>query len=119
MNCSWCGADAPIEGGYRLIDFDGRRRLAFCRLEHVIPWIMREGRRQRGEIEALGPDELAATRGDLATQCSQCQAELAVAPRPLLLVRRRAGQRIDDSFCDFEHLRLWAAAGGRWAKSAR
>lgn len=119
MDCSWCGAAAPAEGGYRLLDIEGRRRLAFCRLEHVIPWIIREGRRQRGEIELPTPDELSDARESLAESCSQCDRRLDASTKSLLLVRERAGERIEDSFCEMEHLRQWAAAGGRWARSSR
>ena len=31
------------------------------------------------------------------------------------LVRHRGEYRIGDDFCSVDHLRAWAAAGGRWA----
>lgn len=117
--CSWCGADAPAEGSYLLTDIEGARRMVFCRLEHVVPWVMRAGARQRGEIEQLGEDELARARTTLGDRCSHCDRELAETPAALLLSRERAGQSVEDSFCEVEHLRAWASAGGRWARKAR
>lgn len=116
MTCSWCATAAPGEGSFRLVDFTARRQVAFCRLEHVIPWIIREGKRQRGTVESLGNEQLDAARDRLGQRCSHCGEPVGQAGRPLLLTRQRAGQSIDDSFCGFEHLRQWAAAGGRWAR---
>jgi len=59
-----------------------------------------------GELtEPPGTDEAAV-------RCAHCEAELGEVH--VLLVRHRGGFRIGDGFCSVDHLRAWAAAGGRW-----
>lgn len=76
----------------------------FCRLEHVVPWVIAA----RPWAAEGGP-----TAGiERPQSCSQCGA--ALGPDQLLLVRHRAAHRITDGFCDRAELGAWATAGGRW-----
>jgi hypothetical protein len=107
--CSWCGDAIAADDGYRAYGPAGARAAAFCRLEHVVPWVIR-GPHWSPDPR---PGENAAA-GDAAapSHCSQCGAPLA--DLHILLVRHRGAHRIADAFCSAEHLRTWAAAGGRW-----
>lgn len=99
--CTWCGV--PVEGddGYRLAEQPGARHAAFCRLEHVVPWAM-----QGAHWEAGSGASAAVER------CAWCEERLSEVG--LVLVRHRGTHRIPDGFCSVDHLRGWAAAGGRW-----
>jgi hypothetical protein len=82
----------------------GARAAAFCRLEHIVPWVLRGARweiAERANPADPGPE-----------RCSHCGATLTDAG--LLLVRHRGDHRVRDGFCSPEHLRAWAAKGGRW-----
>lgn len=104
--CTWCGEPVDHEDGYRLAEPAGERRAAFCRLEHVVPWIARGARWEPGVLEE--PPETA----DSLSACSHCQERLTDAY--VLLVRHRGEHRIPDAFCSVDHLDQWAKAGGRW-----
>jgi hypothetical protein len=96
-SCSWCGTSVDPDDGFRL--HEGRRVAVFCRLEHVVPWVMRGARWLEGEAEHSAP----------GGACAECEREAA-----LLLVRHRGEHRIPDGFCSLEHVADWAKAGGRW-----
>ena len=102
--CSWCGRGVDAEDGFRLGERPGDRRAVFCRLEHVIPWIIQGPHWEAGE-----PPET----GEAVEKCSFCEAPLGEVR--LLLVRHRGEHRIPDGFCSVDHLSRWAKAGGRWA----
>jgi hypothetical protein len=80
------------------------RAAAFCRLEHLVPWVLRGARWEVGQ-RSDPPGGLE--------RCSHCGA--ALTDVGLLLVRHRGEHRVSDGFCSAEHLRAWAAKGGRWA----
>lgn len=103
--CTWCGAGVELGDGYRAYEPAGERRASFCRLEHVVPWVIRDARWEPGGLAE--PPE-----ADLPERCSHCDAELGEVH--VLLVRHRGEHRIADGFCDVEHLAAWAKAGGRW-----
>lgn len=103
--CTWCGAGVERDDGFRAYEPAGGRRATFCRLEHVVPWVIQDARWEPGT-----PDEPAGT--DVGERCSHCDAELGEVH--VLLVRHRGEHRIPDSFCDVDHLAAWAKAGGRW-----
>ena len=92
------------DDGYRLYEAAGERAAVFCRLEHVVPWAIQGPHWEPGAMPRI-EDEPPA--------CSQCDAALGEVR--LTLVRHRGEHRIADAFCELEHLRAWAAAGGRWA----
>ncbi len=89
--------------GYRLAEEPGARRAAFCRLEHVVPWVIQGPHWEAGEIDT-GADEVQT--------CAHCDEPLGEVR--LVLVRHRGEHRIPDGFCSADHLRAWASAGGRW-----
>lgn len=105
--CTWCGEAIERDDGFRAYEPAGERRAAFCRLEHVVPWVITGARWEPGpESERDGGARQALER------CSHCDAELGELR--VLLVRHRGEHRIGDGFCDVEHLGAWAKAGGRW-----
>jgi hypothetical protein len=104
--CTWCGADVEHDDGFRLYEPAGERRACFCRLEHVIPWVI-----QGPHWEAGALDEPSTAHAEKLT-CSQCGAPLGEVH--VLLVRHRGEVRVPDGFCSVEHLSEWAKAGGRW-----
>ncbi len=93
--------------GFRAAEPVGARRAAFCRLEHVVPWVIAGARWE--------PRGVATAAGDGATGLGRCaHCAVALDDGCLLLVRHRGEHRIADAFCDTEHLLAWAKAGGRW-----
>ena len=104
--CTWCGVEVEPDDGFRAYEPAGERRAVFCRLEHVIPWSL-----QGAHWDPGGFTESPALDGG-PLRCSHCDAELGEVH--VLLVRHRGPHRIADDFCSVEHLRAWAAAGGRW-----
>jgi hypothetical protein len=103
--CSWCGEPVEVGDGFRAYEPAGERRAVFCRLEHVIPWVIQDAHWEAGAFrEPLDPDAVG--------RCSYCEAELGEVH--VVLVRHRGEHRIPDGFCGVEHLAAWAKAGGRW-----
>jgi hypothetical protein len=106
LKCTWCGAAVERDDGYRLAEPAGQRRAVFCRLEHVVPWMIQGPKWEAGEIA-----EPADIEGSL-DRCALCDAPLDETR--VLLVRHRGEHRIPDAFCSAEHAAEWAKAGGRW-----
>jgi len=103
--CTWCGEAVEHDDGYRAYEPAGERRATFCRLEHVVPWVIRDAHWEAGALsEPPGTDS--------AERCAHCDAQLGEVH--VLLVRHRGEHRIGDGFCGAEHLAAWAKAGGRW-----
>ena len=105
LSCTWCGGEVDDTDGFRAYEPAGERRAAFCRLEHVVPWVMQGAHWEAGE-----PIEPAGT--DTTHDCARCGAELGDGR--VVLVRHRGEHRIPDGFCSLDHLLEWAKAGGRW-----
>ena len=105
--CSWCGVNVDPDDGFRACEPEGEKRAVFCRLEHVVPWIIQGAHWSPGTVleEDDDPDGLGA--------CVRCGAELG--DKRVLLIRHRGEHRIADTFCSVEHLLEWAKSGGRWA----
>ena len=40
LTCTWCGTPVAPDAGYRAAEPAGERRAVFCRLEHVVPWVI-------------------------------------------------------------------------------
>ena len=117
--CVWCGTAIAVGDGFRAYEPAGARRAAFCRLEHVVPWVIRGDRWEAdpagGEVEATGPSGGGGRTGGATgtiERCSHCDAELCEVR--VVLIRHRGEHRIPDGFCNVEHLGEWAKAGGRW-----
>ncbi|MBA2637453.1 MAG: hypothetical protein H0U79_04400 [Solirubrobacterales bacterium] len=102
--CSWCGVHVDPDDGYRAGEPAGERRAAFCRLEHVVPWVIQGSHWEPGRI--------GGSAGNGLGRCAWCAQ--AVGDALVLLVRHRAEHRIADAFCSTDHLLSWAKAGGRW-----
>ncbi len=107
--CTWCGEPVERGDGFRVYEPAGARQASFCRLEHIVPWVITGARWEAATEVASGPSPLPAAP---AKGCSQCGAELGAVF--ILAVRHRAEHRIPDAFCTVEHLGAWAKAGGRW-----
>ena len=102
--CSWCKAEVEPDDGFRAYEPAAGRRATFCRLEHVVPWLIQGGQWRFGRV-------VAPSEGGLG-RCAWCAQP--VARGTVLLVRHRGEHRIADAFCGAEHLLEWAKAGGRW-----
>ena len=107
--CSWCGEAVDRDDGFRALEPLGERRAAFCRLEHVVPWVIQGAHWEA--VQAGSPE--AAVPADAPETCAHCGD--AVGDRLIVLVRHRGEHRIADSFCQADHLLEWAKAGGRYA----
>ncbi len=104
--CTWCGTEVEADDGFRAYEPAGERRAVFCRLEHVVPWVI-----SGAHWEAGAPPEPLPAAEDL-DRCAQCGD--AVDDARVLLVRHRGEHRIADAFCGTTHLEEWAKSGGRW-----
>ena len=104
--CTWCGAAVEPTDGFRLAEAPGDRRAVFCRLEHVVPWAIQGPTWEPGT--PTEPSGVAAS----VDACARCGEPLGDVH--LMLIRHRAEHRIPDGFCSVDHLRAWAAAGGRY-----
>jgi hypothetical protein len=101
--CARCGRDLGDGDAFALTGGDPGERASFCRLEHVVAWVLRGATWDPAGSVARRPAELPE-------RCSQCDAS---APA-LVLVHHRLGSEVIDGFCSIEHLRAWCSAGGRW-----
>jgi hypothetical protein len=104
--CTWCGREVDDDAGFRVAEPEGERRAVFCRLEHVVPWVIQGAHWEPGCIVADGDPD------DGVGRCAQCGGTLG--DRRVLVVRHRGEHRIADAFCRLDHLLAWAKAGGRW-----
>ena len=104
--CTWCGGEVELTDGFRLAEAPGDRRAVFCRLEHVVPWAI-----QGPTWEAGAPAEPSGV-AESVDSCAQCGERLGDVH--LMLIRHRGEHRVPDGFCSVDHLRAWAAAGGRY-----
>jgi hypothetical protein len=104
--CTWCGTAVGSDDGFRVAEPEGERRATFCRLEHVVPWILQGAEWEAGRIVGAGEPD------DALGRCAQCGGLLGDAR--VLVVRHRAHHRIGDAFCRLEHLLDWAKGGGRY-----
>lgn len=105
--CSWCGVGVDPDDGYRALEREGERIATFCRLEHVVPWVIQGAHWEPGTIAE--PDAVER----LLVDCAQCG--VSVGDHPVLLFRHRGEHRVGDGFCSADHLLAWAKKGGRWA----
>lgn len=105
--CSWCGSSVAAGEGFRVHEPAGSRRAVFCRLEHVVPWVI------RGAAWEPAPGRTAWSAGEAPGTCAWCGGTLADGR--VIVVRERGEHRIADGFCSVAHLLEWAKAGGRYA----
>ncbi|MEX2194707.1 MAG: hypothetical protein WD844_05425 [Thermoleophilaceae bacterium] len=90
--CSWCSRGLDPADCWLLADPAGGRAAAFCRLEHIVPWVIRGPRWSPGAPDL--PEHPDAR---------------------LVLVRRRGAHAIAEGFASVGDLADWAKAGGPWA----
>ena len=109
--CAWCGVAVEDEDGFRAAEPTGERKAAFCRLEHIVPWVIQGAHWEAGSL--VDADDDAATG---LGRCAQCATPLDETY--VLLIRHRGEHRIADTFCGPDHLLDWAKAGGRWRGAA-
>jgi hypothetical protein len=108
--CSWCGGDTGPNDGFRATEPAGERKAVFCRLEHVVPWVIQGAHWDPGNVLRPGEPD------DGLGRCAQCGGALGDAR--VLLIRHRGEHRIADAFCGTDHLLAWAKAGGRWQSAS-
>lgn len=106
-SCIWCGTAVGHDSGFLVHALADGRCAVFCRLEHVVPWVMRGA--QWGPDAGAEPPPAA----ERPRTCARCDCQLD--HDAILLVHRRGVHAVVDAFCTLEHLRAWAGAGGRWA----
>jgi len=104
--CSWCGVEVRVDEGLRATEPVGERKAAFCRLEHIVPWVIQGAHWDAGTYLTPGEPD------DGLGRCAHCGGPLG--DRRVLLVRHRGEHRIADAFCGVDHMLAWAKAGGRW-----
>jgi len=103
--CDWCGVELTDDMGYRLLWPDKSLGTSFCRLEHIVPFLMQKDQwhiRKGVEVPAGAPAVSTATGNELGENA-------------LHLVHHRGEHRIPDSFEGKEDLLEWARAGGHFA----
>lgn len=103
--CDWCGVGVPDDDGFRLIQPKRNLGATFCRLEHVVPWLM-----QKNDWHIWNDVQVPA---DASPLCAQTGEELE--DDAFYLVRHRGDLRIPDGFVDKDAVLAWAKAGGRFA----
>jgi hypothetical protein len=104
--CTWCGRAVEEDDGFRVAEPEGERRATFCRLEHIVPWVISGAHWEPGTILGAGEPD------DALGRCAHCGRQLG--DKRVLVVRHRGEHRIADAFCEIDHLLQWAKAGGRW-----
>jgi hypothetical protein len=104
--CTWCGTGVDADDGFRVAEPEAERKAIFCRLEHVVPWIIQGADWEPGRIIPSGDPD------DALGRCALCGDALG-DPR-VLVVRHRGQHRIGDAFCHLDHLLDWAKGGGRY-----
>jgi hypothetical protein len=105
-HCTWCDTAVDADDGFRVAEPEGEHKAVFCRLEHVVPWIMQGAAWEPGRIVATGEPD------DALGRCALCGD--ALGDTRVLVVRHRGRHRIGDAFCRLEHLLDWAKGGGRY-----
>ena len=85
--CSWCGNDVDRDEGFRAAEPEGEQRAAFCRLEHVVPWVIQGAalgagahRRRRQRRRARPLRAVRRGRGRHAASCSSATAASTASP---------------------------------------
>src|SRR5438105_3227358 len=68
--CSWCGTTVGPDEGFRVAEPAAERKAVFCRLEHVVPWVIQGPRWGTGRI--VRPDE----PDDGLGRCALCGDDL-------------------------------------------
>ncbi|MFV0407440.1 MAG: hypothetical protein ACK5LN_11600, partial [Propioniciclava sp.] len=107
--CDWCGVELTEDMGYRLYWPEKSLGTAFCRLEHIVPFLMEKDQWhiwKNVHVPEGAPSTSSATGGDLGDNA-------------LYLVHHRDQHRIADAFQGKDDLLEWAQAGGHFAPKSR
>jgi len=103
--CDWCGVGLEEGEGLRLIQPKRNLGASFCRLEHMVPWLMKKNDWHiwtKVEVpESAGPD------------CARTGKELG--EDAWYVVRHPGGTEVADGFIGHDAVLEWARAGGRYA----
>lgn len=102
--CDWCGVGLEDDEGFRLLWPKRNMGAAFCRLEHVVPWMMQKNDWHIWK-DVQVPEEAEP-------RCARTGLELD--EDALYLVRHRGDIRIADGFSSADAVLAWAKAGGRY-----
>jgi ribosomal protein L24E len=111
--CTWCGAEVEPGDGFRAFEPAGERRAVFCRLEHVVPWVLRGATWEPAPAPAAPSAPAGPSAPEAPGTCAWCGS--ALEEGRVVVVRERGEHRIADDFCSTAHLLEWAKAGGRYA----
>ena len=105
LKCDWCGVGLDEGEGLRLIQPHRNLGSCFCRLEHVVPWLM-----QKNDWHIWTNVEVPT---EAAPVCAQTGRELD--EDAWYLTRTRGAVEVADGFIGSEAVLDWAKAGGRYA----
>lgn len=105
MKCDWCGVGLDADEGLRLIQPHRNLGASFCRLEHVVPWLM-----QKNDWHIWPKVEVPP---EAAPVCAQTGKELD--EDAWYLTKRRGDVEVADGFTGAEAVLDWSKAGGRYA----
>ncbi len=103
--CDWCGVEVLEDDGYRLIQPKRNLGATFCRLEHVVPWLM-----QKDDWHIWNNVQVPENVSPLDARTGTELDEDA-----LYLIHHRGDARISDGFADKDGVLAWAKAGGRYS----
>jgi hypothetical protein len=103
--CDWCGVGLADDEGLRLIQPKRNLGASFCRLEHVVPWLMK-----KNDWHIWDDVEVPASAGP---DCAWTGKELD--EDAWYLVRHPGGQEVADGFIGHDAALAWAKAGGRYS----
>ena len=103
--CDWCGVGLDEDEGLRLIQPKRNLGASFCRLEHMVPWLMK-----KNDWHIWPKVEVPPTAGP---DCARTGTELG--DDAWYVVRHPGGAEVADGFIGHDAVLEWARAGGRYA----
>ncbi len=105
LKCDWCGVGLDENEGLLLIQPSRNLGASFCRLEHMVPWLMK-----KNDWHIWSKVEVPASAGP---NCAQTGVELE--DDAWYVTRHRADTEVADGFISHDAVLAWAKAGGRYA----
>mgnify|MGYP006177423689 CR=1 FL=1 len=86
--CSWCGTDVPPGDGFRVAEHPGARHAVFCRLEHIVPWVIQGAHWEPGKLPGVDPDNAKSLRALAKTPgVGQSDGEEFELQRPVVVAK--------------------------------
>lgn len=104
--CDWCGTEVLDGDGFRLLQPKRNLGATFCRLEHVVPWLMK-----KNDWHIWNAVEVPEAAEPVSARTGEELDENAY-----WLVHHRGEVRIPDGFNSTDEVLEWAKAGGRYSK---